>query len=253
MIAARCKTSVSKLIVAVGDIHGEFDMLRDLMCQTAEWLSGRDAEFVFVGDYIDRGPKSKEVLDFLRTLSDTFNSNVTLLQGNHEDWMVQAVLNGNRDARDSWLHFGGIQTRASYGVLMPTALTAAFNKVERADATWLKDMPLFYQTENHVFVHGGLRPGVPMAGQSRDMMQWARPADFSDYKQDDPLGPCKHLVFGHTPSKDRQPWLGKNWTGIDTGACFPRGALSAAIFDRDVKGGPMHIVRVERPHPIDTI
>lgn len=238
-------------LIAIGDVHGEYDMLIELMARIEASKYAPSYHLIFLGDYIDRGPKSSDVVSFLSELKD--EPGVTAIQGNHEDWMVDAVLNGNRDARDSWLHFGGIQTRASYGVPMPTALTAPFTKEERRAAGWMKSLPLFYQTENHVFVHAGVRPGCPMAGQSRSTMQWVRPDDFSDYNQDDPMGPCKHLVFGHTPSKDRQPWLGKNWTGIDTGGCFSRGALSAAIFDASKKAGPVEIIRVDRPHPMDNL
>ena len=233
-----------KYEVAIGDVHGEFAMLVELLDKVWSHCAGHDVQLIFLGDYVDRGPNSKAVTALLRQLQ---GEGAICLQGNHEEFVYGSVLDGNQFIREMWMRHGGIQTRASYGVLMPTALKGGnYTAQEHADAKWMKTLPVSYETDHRVYVHAGIVPGKPMAQQSHDILRWVRPKDFNDYDMDT-MEPRKHIVFGHTPSRLYQPWLDKSWSGLDTGACFPRGALSAGIFVADRPGGPVTILRVDRP------
>ncbi len=233
-----------KYEVAIGDVHGENFMLTELLQLVRQRCGADPFQLIFLGDYPDRGPDSKRVIETVRYLQ---GQGAIALQGNHEELFFESVLNGNQGAREVWMAHGGIQSRASYGVLMPMARASHnYTSAEHADAKWMQSLPLTHETKHRIYLHAGFTPGKPLAGQSREMLQWARPHDFTDYDMDT-MQPGKHVVFGHTPNKTRTPWLDKSWTGIDTGACFPRGALSAAIFLADQPGGPISVLRVDRP------
>jgi serine/threonine protein phosphatase 1 len=201
---------------AIGDVHGRFDLLVRALAAIGD-LEPQDARLVLLGDYVDRGPQSREVVDRLIGLSKS--DRVTCLRGNHEEMMVRA-LEGDPQGALTWLSNGGGETLASYEGEVPP---------EHLD--WMRRLPVSYETQHHFFVHAGVRPGVPLDRQAPEEMVWIR-GRFLDSDED--FG--KHVVHGHTP--DLEPELRPNRTNLDTGA-FRTGTLTVGVFDGP--GGPTEV------------
>jgi serine/threonine protein phosphatase 1 len=190
----------------VGDIHGCYLKLRKLLGRL-DWTPGGDDLLIFLGDYIDRGPQSYEVVDTLANLTKRA-SNVVALMGNHEDIFLQFI-SGQISAP---LHDNGFSA---------TLRNFSGQKLTAEHLRFLRDLLPFYETEQHIFVHAGLQPGLPLASQNLEDMLWIRD-DFltSDYD----FG--RQVVFGHTPFK--QPFLAPGRLGLDTGAVYG-GPLTCAV------------------------
>lgn len=198
-------------IFAVGDIHGLYDRLAELI----DIIPINDDDLlIFLGDYIDRGPDSKKVIDFLINLKkDRKEKSTVFLKGNHEIMFLDYI-----DGKNIELFFynGGVETIKSY-----TENGKFFVPDEHIE--FYKSLLPLYETESYVFVHGGLRPGVAIDKQTEEDIFWIR-GDFifSDYN----FG--KKVIFGHTPSKTFLPYFDKYKIGIDTGAVYG-GVLSAIM------------------------
>jgi serine/threonine protein phosphatase 1 len=193
-----------KKIFAIGDIHGCYDRLKALMGKIPIDCS-RDA-LVFIGDYIDRGPHSVEVVDYLIQLKNRFPE-VIFLKGNHEDMLDKFISGADRF---TYLLNGGQQTLDSY--LTKPVQSESF-PIPPDHMEFFKSLRLFYQTEEFIFVHAGLRPRVPLESQNTEDLLWIRDK-FVSSKYD--FG--KRVIFGHTPLK--KPLVEPNKIGIDTGAVY---------------------------------
>ena len=228
---ARRPSTGEDLVYAVGDIHGRLDLLAPLLerirSDSKAQAVSRKPMIVFLGDYIDRGPQSKDVIESLLTLGEQDDFTVVTLKGNHEEQLL-AFLDDWR-AGPAWAEFGGGATMAAYGV-EPVSDRSSSQKWERArmslkDALppthlqFLQDLRLSFETEDYFFAHAGARPGVPLAEQTATDLLWIRNA-FLD--SDTPFE--KVLVHGHTPAA--APVLGRHRIGIDTGA-YATGILTA--------------------------
>jgi serine/threonine protein phosphatase 1 len=193
-----------KRIFAIGDIHGCYDRLKTLMGKIPIDCS-RDT-LVFIGDYIDRGPHSVEVVDYLIHLKKRVPE-VIFLKGNHED-MLDKFLTGAD--RFTYLLNGGQQTLDSY---LTKPVQSEFFPIPPDHMEFFKSLRLFYETEEFIFVHAGLRPRVPLKSQNTEDLLWIR-NKFVSTKYD--FG--KRVIFGHTPLK--KPLVEPNKIGIDTGAVY---------------------------------
>jgi len=193
-----------KKLFAIGDIHGCYDRLKALVEKIPIDFS-RDT-LLFIGDYIDRGPHSAEVVDYLIQLKKRVKE-VIFLKGNHED-MLDKFLNG--DDRFTYLLNGGQQTLDSY--LKKTVQPESF-PIPPDHVEFFKSLRLYYETEEFIFVHAGLRPRTPLETQSTEDLLWIRD-NFISTKYD--FG--KRVIFGHTPLK--KPLVEPNKIGIDTGAVY---------------------------------
>jgi len=193
-----------KKIFAIGDIHGCYDRLKTLMGKIPIDCS-RDT-LVFIGDYIDRGPHPIEVVDYLIKLKNRF-PDVIFLKGNHED-MLDKFINGAD--RFTYLLNGGQQTLDSY-LIKP--VQSEYFPIPPDHMEFFKSLRLFYETEEFIFVHAGLRPRVPLESQNTEDLLWIRDK-FVSSKYD--FG--KRVIFGHTPLK--KPLVEPNKIGIDTGAVY---------------------------------
>lgn len=193
-----------KKIFAVGDIHGCYDRLQALIERIP--IDYAHDTLVFIGDYIDRGPHSVEVVDYLLQLKNRV-SGVIFLKGNHED-MLEKFLNGTD--RHTYLLNGGQQTLDSYLNKMPQS---GSHPIPPDHMEFYKSLRLFYETEEFIFVHAGLRPRVPLNSQDTEDLLWIRDK-FINSKYD--FG--KRVIFGHTPLK--RPLVEPNKIGIDTGAVY---------------------------------
>ena len=193
-----------KKIFAIGDIHGTTDKLRALMEKIP--IDYTSDLLVFIGDYIDRGPNSFEVVDYLVELKKE-HPNIVFLKGNHED-MLQKYLAGTD--RFTYLFNGGQQTLDSY---LNRENKSEFSPIPSSHLEFYESLVLYYQTDDYIFVHAGMRANVPLKKQKPQELLWIR-EDFIDSKFD--FG--KRVIFGHTPFS--QPLVQRNKIGIDTGAVY---------------------------------
>jgi len=193
-----------KKIFAIGDIHGCYDRLKALMEKIPIDCS-RDT-LVFIGDYIDRGPHSVEVVDYLIHLKKRVPE-VIFLKGNHEDMLEKFITGADRF---TYLLNGGQQTLDSY---LTKPVQSEFFPIPPDHMEFFKSLRLFYETEEFIFVHAGLRPRVPLKSQNTEDLLWIR-NKFVSTKYD--FG--KRVIFGHTPLK--KPLVEPNKIGIDTGAVY---------------------------------
>jgi serine/threonine protein phosphatase 1 len=194
-------------IYAIGDIHGHLDSLERLMEKIKPDLE-KD-QLVFMGDYIDRGPHSKGVVDYVLRLRNTAPPhNVVCLKGNHEAMFLN-FLQG--EDMELFLFNGGLSTIKDYWGrrwkdLEKLVLPPDHDK-------FFRELKLYYETPDYIFVHGGLKPGVPLKEQDEEDLLWIR-GEFITAMDD--FG--RKVVFGHTPF--RQPLVLPNKIGIDTGAVY---------------------------------
>jgi diadenosine tetraphosphatase ApaH/serine/threonine PP2A family protein phosphatase len=201
------------LTYAIGDVHGCLDKLVRLLARCRAHAGDRRRRVVFVGDYIDRGPDSRGVIETLLKLQRS-EPDVICLRGNHEALMLEAVETGDEDL---WLLNGGGQTLASYGVSQALDLPAEL--VEWADA-----LPLLFDDGRRLFVHAGLNPRVALDRQTEQDLLWIREPFLSSRREFGRL-----IVHGHTPLRSGVPDLRSNRLNIDTAAVFG-GPLTAAVF-----------------------
>ena len=191
-------------IYAIGDIHGCYDKLRALMDKIPIDMT-RDT-LVFIGDYIDRGPNSFDVVQYLVDLKELF-PDIVFLKGNHED-MLQKYLSG--DDRLTFMINGGRKTLEDY---LSHAKSENASPIPADHLRFFNRLRTSYETEDFIFVHAGLRPKVALEKQSPKDMVWIRQKFiYSDYD----FG--KRVIFGHTPFNE--PFVKPNKIGIDTGAVY---------------------------------
>ena len=191
-------------IYAVGDIHGCYDKLLVLMEKMD--IDFESDTLVFLGDYIDRGPQSFEVVAYLADLKQRY-ANTIFLKGNHEE-MLEKYLSG--EDRITYLVNGGQQTLESY---MNRPRPEGEPAIPSTHLEFFKSLRIYYETQNYIFVHAGLKNKVPLEKQKTEDLLWIR-RRFIESKYD--YG--KMVVFGHTPL--HEPLLLPNKIGIDTGAVY---------------------------------
>jgi len=179
----------------IGDIHG---CLRPLQRLLAKISPQPGDEVIFIGDYIDRGPESREVVEHLLGLS----YRCVFLMGNHEKMLLDYL-----DGTDPGIYLsnGGQATLESYG--------GDFVKIPQAHLNFFRSLRPMYETSGYLFVHAGIRPMVPLDKQEVDDLMWIR-QEFFQFIGRFP----KPVVFGHTPL--RQVLLTPDRIGIDTGCVY---------------------------------
>jgi serine/threonine protein phosphatase 1 len=211
-------------VYAVGDIHGRADLLRillDKIQEDAARAGGAERRIVFLGDYVDRGPNSKGVIELL--LAPPAGFSCAHLRGNHEDMLLTFL--DRPESGNHWLWNGGKETLRSYGVDPDSDLSALRDRLAAAmpetHHAFLRNLALREEIGDYAFVHAGVRPGIPIAEQDNEDLLWIRDEFLTS---DADFG--KVVVHGHTPT--RQPVLAANRIGLDTGA-FSSGRLSAVV------------------------
>lgn len=210
---------------AIGDVHGCSDMLDDMYRLIAADLRARpcpDATLIHLGDYIDRGPDSAGVIT--RVTSRPLSIPTINLMGNHEELFLSAF-DGDRGAVDAWTQNGGVPTLASWGVPPRTKPRDWRNFIPATQVKQLRDLALHHTIGTYVFVHAGIRPGVPLAEQTPHDLRWIR-KPFLEHD-----GPLDYVVVhGHTV--ERAPIVRPNRIGIDTGAVLG-GQLTCVVLQDD--------------------
>lgn len=221
-------------IYVVGDIHGELDLLEQLhdkMQADASEIPVSQVLQVFLGDYIDRGPDSKGVVDWLLSSPPSGWQRVCL-KGNHET-MVHDFLE-DCDTLKRWQQLGGSQTLRSYGVRLsdpenkvsPESLQSEFaGKLSKEHLEFYREAPLFFEMGSYFFVHAGVHPDRALHDQVERDLLWIRD-EFLQSKLD--FG--KIIVHGHTPV--RKPKIFHNRINIDTGA-YMSSKLTCLVLEGD--------------------
>lgn len=217
---------------AIGDVHGCLVQLDRLIGRIEADLDDRpvrQAFLILVGDLIDRGPDSAGVIERLRTYSRPGLTPI-FLTGNHEEYFLR-VLAGERGVLDNWLDYGGKQCAESYGVsadqlvALPEdqALALLRRKVPDEHRRFLKSFGDTFRFGDYLFVHAGIRPGLPLEQQSRADLRWIREPFLHDSGDHGFV-----VVHGHTivETVEEHP----NRIGIDTGA-YRSGVLTALAID----------------------
>jgi serine/threonine protein phosphatase 1 len=218
-------------IYAVGDIHGRLDLLDELLSRIGRDISARPVSrpvWVFLGDYIDRGPSSRGTID--RLIAHGANNECIFLKGNHEQIALRCL--SDRSLFDQWMRLGGVDTLMSYGVL-PTRtsdeqqvvrLQAAFHDaLPPAHFRFFRDLHKSFVCGDFFFVHAGVRPKVELSRQKENDLLWIRDEFLSS---DEDFG--KIIVHGHTPTSEVE--VAPNRINIDTGA-FATGRLSCLVIE----------------------
>jgi len=182
--------------LAIGDIHGCDFALATLLDQVAP---GQDDTLIVLGDVIDRGAGSKQVLDLLLDMSK--RCRLIFIRGNHEEMLIGAP--ESRGLRESWLQYGGTQTLFSYG--------GTFDQIPDEHWDFLKSSINHHETETHLFVHANLEPGIALENQTEEWLRWTH---LTGEEQPWPTGQI--VVVGHTPQKSGIPLVRPGWIGIDT-------------------------------------
>jgi serine/threonine protein phosphatase 1 len=217
-----------RLVVAVGDSHGRLDLFERLWSKIQETVrvsAARERTLVFLGDYIDRGLQSRQLIDRLLTGFPGFET--VFLKGNHDETLLQFL--DDPKLGEVWRNFGGVETLHSYGVQHNPASDWAQTRAEfaaRLPAEHLKffrSLQLHYACGDYLFVHAGVRPGLALEHQSEHDLLWIR-----DEFLNSTMSFGRIVVHGHTP--ERQPVVRPNRIGIDTGA-YMTGVLTAVVLE----------------------
>ena len=226
---------------AIGDVHGRDDLLERLLAviQAQHRLKhlGEPGVIAYVGDYIDRGARSAEVIDRVMRGVPGFTS--VCLLGNHEQLMLDCLTTDDRDVWSFWLDNGGRATMASFGLGYSDAgdSVALARALGSKRLQWLEALPLTYRAGDYFFVHAGVVPGRPLDQQEKKDLIWIR-HHFLDSDADHGAV----VVHGHTPSE--QPELKRNRINVDTGATF-WGQLTAVVLGE--AAGPRFITMEGEP------
>jgi serine/threonine protein phosphatase 1 len=194
--------------IAIGDIHGCFELLKELVENVIVFSPAEDM-LIFLGDYIDRQNKSRETVEYIKSLKNRHRDRIILLKGNHEDLAFNALTKPEQeDDMTLWMINGGSATLASYG------------GIEQAQETltpFIESLELFHETATHIFVHGGIPSEKNLKTATPEELLWDRSFTYSGEKT---------LVVGHTPRMEVTRISNRNTICVDTGA-FMTGVLSA--------------------------
>lgn len=212
----------------IGDIHGSCQALVALLAKVIPLAD----TLVFLGDYVDRGPQSQEVVATIIGLQHKKTPRIIPLMGNH-DFLFWQYINGG-DAT-VFLQVGGLQTLASYGLHPASSRQEIDEKIPPEHRTFFRNLPLWWQDAHAIYVHAGLQPGRHLSQQTSQWCLWAREQFLhSDYDFGKPV------VFGHTVFDE--PFITPTRLGIDTGAVY-QGRLTALLLpSREIISVPNHSV-----------
>lgn len=195
-------------IWAIGDVHGCLDKLASLWEKISPCS---EDEVVLLGDLIDRGPKSKGVIEFILSKM-ALGYRITCLRGNHEDICIRAHENRNDPAAwNLWITNGGGFTLSSFGAVAWDSFSGV--KLPSDYLRFIKSFKLIHQSGEVTFVHAGLRPGVSIENQKTNDLLWIRHEFFEHPEAFD-----KPVIFGHNPFSE--VFINGPLVGIDTGAVY---------------------------------
>jgi serine/threonine protein phosphatase 1 len=208
----------------IPDIHGRHDLLCDGLAEITARSRGDGAVIITIGDYVDKGPQSKQVVDLLRSgIGEDFR--LVALKGNHDALMIDALRDPLK--MSTWLAKGGDSALASYG--------GDSADVPQSHIDWLDRLKLMHLDAHRLYVHAGVDPDLPLDRQDEHTLLWKR------YAKGFPLGFGKfHVVHGHDNCPGG-PLLYEGRTNLDTLA-WRTGQLTIGVFDDDRPGGPVDLI-----------
>ncbi|CAD7030778.1 serine/threonine protein phosphatase [Pseudorhizobium endolithicum] len=225
-----------EVLYAIGDIHGCYRLLRrmeEFVIADAAGIRG-EKWIVLLGDYIDRGPESAQVLEHLTSVTPQ-GFRRFCLAGNHEDMLLSFLDHPSVDHR--WLALGGRETLRSYGISLPgptATMAEALSGVPNRHTEFVRTAPVLLSVPGFVFVHGGTRPDLPLHLQSDQDLMWRRPDPDADPEVSDYV-----TVHGHTPASRVE--VTRTRINLDTGA-FVSGRLSCL---RLMRGGRVSVTTLQ--------
>jgi serine/threonine protein phosphatase 1 len=219
---------------AVGDVHGRLDLLEQLLLRIEDDNASRGpakTHLVLLGDLIDRGADSKGVIDLFLERRPSF-AKIVFLKGNHEEFFLEAML-GDLAMMQSWLGYGGTECAASYGIgegwIMNSSPSDIWSRladaVPQSHIEFVQDMADTFRFGDYLFVHAGIRPGIPLDQQVSKDLRWIREGFLED-RTDHGMT----VIHGHTIVKEVEEL--PNRIGIDTGA-YRTGVLTAIGIEED--------------------
>jgi len=198
---------MEKRLFAIGDIHGCFDSLRELVEHKIN--IGKSDKLVFLGDYIDRGNQSRKVIDYIIGLKDK-DFDITTLIGNHESMLLEALL--NEDFLPEWIRNGGSATLKSFGI-------KSIKQLGQSYIDFFKALQYYCLIDNFLFVHAGFNDNISNPLEDKYHMIWSRREEYTN-----PVLKNKIIIHGHTPVPElicRQEIQDKNRViNIDTGCVY---------------------------------
>jgi serine/threonine protein phosphatase 1 len=230
-IPAPASVPPGERVYAVGDVHGCLDRLATLHELIAEDLASRPvraATLVHLGDYVDRGPDSAGVVARLAEGVTLGGAPAINLMGNHEQMMLSAIATGEAEATELWLANGGADSLLSWSVPRSAQPREWPSYLPLPHLLFLRDLAVRHEVGGYLFVHAGIRPGIPLDRQNRHDLMWIREPFLSSQE---PFGPV--VVHGHTPR--HEPVVRANRIGIDTGAVMG-GLLTCVVLEEDRLG-----------------
>lgn len=177
----------------IGDIHGHDRALQSLLDTLQPQAEDR---FTFLGDYVDRGPNSKGVLDAIMSLP----CSVDALMGNHEAMLLASLT--DTEAERHWLHYGGSRTLDSFGV-------SKVQNISKEYLSWMAELPYYLETDAAMFVHASADPSLPLSLQTTEQLLWRHNREPVHHYSG------KRIYCGHTPHN--YPAITPNWVCLDTG------------------------------------
>lgn len=227
---------------AIADLHGRYDLL----CEAIKLIladGGKDGgTIVTMGDYIDRGPQSREVIEFLMNLeaNPAPGWKVVCLKGNHEAIMFETIMKPLHP--EWWMTNGGRQTIYSYG--HPKLKVGRYYEdvhlgvVPHDHLKWIASLPTYFEDDNRLFVHAGVPDDAAMDQQREDTLLWMLYPEGADQGWQG-----KHVVHGHHQFVNGPICL-PHRTDLDTLAWYT-GRLVVGVFDDDIPGGPVGFLTVK--------
>lgn len=226
-------------IYAIGDIHGCVAAMDAMTESIVADLAARPvarATVLHIGDLIDRGPDSAGVVARAMAPFPVPGVRLVVLAGNHEA-MMERVLSGEKRAAARWLAFGGWDTLASWGAKPGASRREWHALIPTAPRAFLASRPLLHHAGSYLFVHAGIRPGVPLVQQTRQDLITIREPFLSAEAGLPGSGRPWVVVHGHTP--EASPGVTQRRIGIDTGAVLG-GMLTCVVLEED----RLHFIQV---------
>ena len=232
---------------AIADLHGRFDLLEMALACIAE-RAEPPATLVTLGDYVDRGPDSRKIIERLMAGLGRDGWRLICLKGNHEDIMWQTCR--RLPDVDWWLTNGGGATLISYGQQEGDQVDVTIVPTPHLD--WIEQLPLMYVDRHRVFVHAGIDPNCPLDEQDAENMMWKSIQTMTTAATTSATSYTGHHQHAHGPI------FKKNRTDLDTLAWYT-GRLAIGVFDDAAPGGPIEVLEVhgepfeeQQPRPFRT-
>jgi len=211
---------------AIADLHGRYDILN--ACLDEIWSVNTSDMFkiITLGDYVDRGPESARIIQRLMDEQQRCPNTFVCLKGNHEDILLQAM--SDRSLVYWWYQNGGLETVKSYGTF----------DIDGEHLNWMKQLPLYHATPEHIFVHAGIPDkSLPLDEQNHERLMWMLYDDADQGGWND-----THVVHGHHIHEDG-PLQREFRTNLDTGSFYTNRQV-IGVFD-DTQGSPVDFIEVE--------